>query len=65
VVAEQQCFTLKDLDINGHDILDLGAEPGPQVGRVLNYLLDQVLDEEIENTYSVLREEALRFMKGD
>lgn len=65
VVAEQQCFTLKDLDINGHDILELGAEPGPQVGRVLNHLLDRVLDDEIENTYPALREETLRFLKGD
>lgn len=65
IMNEQQCFQIKDLAVNGHDILALGAQPGPQVGRVLNYLLDQVLDEVLENNHDALIEEAKRYLKGD
>lgn len=64
VIEQEQCFTLKDLDISGNDILILGVEEGPKVGKVLNYLLDQVLDGELENTHDVLVEEAKRYLKG-
>lgn len=62
---EQQCFQIKDLAINGHDILALGVETGPTVGKVLNHLLDKVLDEEISNEYENLMDEAKRYLKGD
>lgn len=65
IVSENQCFTLKDLTIGGNDILSLGVEPGPRVGKVLNYLLDQVLDRELENIHEVLVEEAKRYLKGE
>lgn len=65
VIEQAQCFTLKDLAINGNDILSLGVEPGPRVGKVLNYLLDQVLDGILENIHELLVEEAKRFLKGD
>lgn len=65
VILQEQCFTLKDLAIGGNDILSLGVEEGPRVGKVLNYLLDQVLDGELENVHEVLVEEAKRYLKGD
>ena len=65
VIEQEQCFTLKDLAISGHYILSLGVEEGPRVGKVLNYLLDQVLDGVIENTHDALVEEAKRYLKGD
>ena len=65
VVQEQQCFTLKDLAVGGHDIMSLGIEAGPMVGKVLNHLLNKVLDEEIENEHDVLMEEASVYLKGD
>ena len=65
VIEQEQCFTLKDLAIGGHYIMSLGVEEGPRVGKVLNYLLDQVLDGELENTHEALVEEAKRYLKGD
>lgn len=65
IEQEQQCFQIKDLAVNGHDVMDLGIEPGPTVGKILNHLLDKVLDGELENNYEVLIEEAERYLKGD
>ena len=63
IVAEQRCFQIKDLAINGHDVMGLGVPSGPVVGRVLNHLLDWVLDERIENERDALLEEARRYLK--
>lgn len=47
-------FTVKDLAINGHDLQQLGIPPGPQMGQLLDHMLDQVLDEPSRNTRPVL-----------
>ena len=57
IVAEGQCFTLKDLAVNGKDVIAAGAVPGPDVGRVLNRLLERVLDGELPNRREVLLEQ--------
>ncbi len=49
ILAERQCLTLKDLEVDGRDVIAAGVEPGPEVGRVLEGLLDRVLSGEIRN----------------
>lgn len=61
IIAENECFTIKDLAVNGHDICALGVS-GPIVGRVLNYLLDRVIDETLENDHGALIMEAKIFI---
>lgn len=47
--------SLKILKINGNDIIkELGIDPGPQVGRILNVLLEQVLDNPPDNNKKYL-----------
>jgi tRNA nucleotidyltransferase (CCA-adding enzyme) len=53
IIAEQQCFSLKDLAVNGDDILRLGAQ-GIEVGKVLQDLLNRVIDEELPNEQRAL-----------
>ena len=60
ILAEGQCLTLKDLAVNGRDVIAAGVAPGPQVGRMLNALLDQVLSGQIPNE----REALLKFIAG-
>lgn len=54
VIASEQCFQLKDLEINGRDVMSLDVEEGRQVGRILNYLLEGVIAGDIDNTYGAL-----------
>lgn len=49
VIGQQQCFCLKDLAINGQDLINAGIEQGKQVGDMLNKLMDMVIDEQIKN----------------
>lgn len=53
ILAENACLTVRDLAVNGHDLMALGIT-GKEIGRALNRLLDLVLDEQIENEKSAL-----------
>ena len=44
VIEKQQCLTVKDLAINGKDLIQLGMEPGRKMGEMLEYLLQCVLE---------------------
>lgn len=46
---DRECLSLKDLAVNGHDLLALGLK-GRSVGLCLNRLLDLVLEEQVPNT---------------
>ena len=54
IVAQGQCFSLKDLAVNGRDVIAAGVTPGPEVGQVLNGLLEQVLNGEVQNSKEAL-----------
>jgi hypothetical protein len=55
VAAEDAVLRVKDLAVNGADVMRvLGVGPGPQVGRVLNRLLERVLDDPTLNQKETL-----------
>ena len=56
LVAEGQCLALKDLAVNGRDVIAAGAVSGPDVGIILDRLLERVLDGELPNRREVLLE---------
>lgn len=43
VAEEGQAFTLKDLAVNGKDLIQAGVPAGPEIGRKLNVLLEEVI----------------------
>lgn len=49
LIEEGQCLSLKELDIDGGDVLAAGIPPGPEVGRTLERLLSEVLDGTLPN----------------
>lgn len=54
ILEEQQCLTLKDLAVDGRDVMAAGIAPGPAVGQVLEGLLEWVLSGEIPNERDAL-----------
>ena len=54
LLQEQACLTLRDLAINGKDLLEIGFAPGKQMGACLNWLLAQVQDEILPNEKQAL-----------
>lgn len=53
-VAEENCFCVKDLAVNGNDLLTVGVPAGPEIGRQLELLLEDVLEERCENDREAL-----------
>ncbi len=59
MIEDENAITVKDLDINGHVIMEeFGIAPGPMIGKILNQLLELVLDDPAVNRRDVLVEKA-------
>lgn len=54
VLEANEAFSLKQLAISGRDILELGIDAGPMVGKALEATLDAVVDEQIPNEREAL-----------
>ena len=62
ILAERPCFSVRDLALNGDDIIALGVSNGPTVGKALAHLLDLVMAEKLENEREALLDESRRFL---
>lgn len=49
VISSEQCFKLKDLKVNGNDLMAIGIPQGRELGNALNWLLDMVINGEAQN----------------
>ena len=56
ILERKECLSLKDLAVKGGDLIQDGMEPGKEIGRVLNLLLEHVLEEPAHNTKEYLME---------
>ena len=54
IIREAQCVSLKELQLSGGDIVALGCAPGPEVGRLLQKALEEVLDDPEKNSREYL-----------
>ncbi|MCR4691675.1 MAG: CCA tRNA nucleotidyltransferase [Lachnospiraceae bacterium] len=54
VLADKECFSIKDLAVNGQDLLQLGYPKGPALGAELKELLAAVLEDPSQNTKETL-----------
>ena len=59
VLEQRQCFCIKDLMVNGHDLMSLGIPEGQKIGITLHNLMDMVINDEIEND----KEKLLSYVK--
>ena len=60
LVEEENCFSVKDLAVNGSDLMELGMK-GREIGDCLKKLLELVMDEQLPNHRSAL----LNFIKEE
>lgn len=60
---EEPTLTLKDLEINGTDLIAMDIKPGPMIGKILNSLLEGVIDGKISNTKEELKNHVINLIK--
>jgi tRNA nucleotidyltransferase (CCA-adding enzyme) len=59
VLTAGAAFSTKDLALDGRVLMqELGMKPGPDLGRILKALLDEVVDDPSKNQREILLERA-------
>lgn len=64
-VVQAGQFHVKDLDIDGSDLIQIGYTPGSAIGSTLSKLADQVVEGMMENKRDILLREAGRLLTGE
>ncbi len=54
IVADNECLTLRELAMDGRGLMELGIKPGKEMGRILNLLLERVLEQPELNEHETL-----------
>ncbi|MGI6033754.1 MAG: CCA tRNA nucleotidyltransferase [Coriobacteriales bacterium] len=57
-IEQVSVFSLRDLAVNGRDLIELGCAQGPKVGEILSQLLNAVVDGQIPNDRQALLQRA-------
>ena len=55
----ESALSIKDLKIDGRRLIELGIKPGPDMGRILSELLDEVIEDPSLNTPEYLEKRAV------
>ncbi|MFO7881046.1 MAG: HD domain-containing protein [Kosmotogaceae bacterium] len=62
IKESRPALSVKDLEINGNDLIELGLSPGPEIGNILNKLLEIVINDPSKNQKATLIKLAKRLM---
>ncbi|HKB88397.1 MAG TPA: CCA tRNA nucleotidyltransferase [Patescibacteria group bacterium] len=55
IEVQKQPFSIKDLKINGNDVMkELNIKPGPEIGKILEKLFEEVVEKKLENNKETL-----------
>ena len=54
IMEKEQCLSLKELAVNGSDLIARGVQPGKEIGEILHQMLEKVLEEPELNEKEVL-----------
>ena len=56
IVADRDCLAIRDMKIDGNDLISRGIKPGPAMGEILQKLFETVLDDPAMNDHEILME---------
>ena len=45
IIENKECYSLKDLEISGKDVSSLGIKQGREIGEILKYVLERVIND--------------------
>ncbi len=60
IITENECFSLKNLAVNGYDIMSVGYS-GKAVGKILQNVLDMVISDRLQNN----KDEIIKYIKSN
>ena len=54
IIERGECLSLKELAVNGKDLMDCGISPGKEIGEILEYFLEMVIADPSLNKKEIL-----------
>lgn len=54
IIRQNECVSLKDLSVTGKDLIEKGIPGGPQIGEILNKMLEEVIENPESNNKEYL-----------
>lgn len=54
IIANKECYTLKQLDVNGNDLISIGIKASKDIGMILDMLLNLVIHNDVKNDKETL-----------
>lgn len=57
---QNECFSLKQVKLNGNDLMSMGFKPEKLMGVILNDLLDKIVEEKLENEPNILKKYVIK-----
>ena len=63
IIRDNDCLSIKALDISGKDLIEMGIQQGQRVGQILHELLEHVLKYPKDNKKDVLKDIVINKMK--
>lgn len=61
ILESKECISLKDLAVNGKDLIEAGVKPGRDIGLVLDHMLKAVIDDPAKNDKEYLLNNIILF----
>ena len=65
IVKRGDCLSIKELALTGKDLMDSGVDPGPGLGRILDLMFEDVLDDPSHNTKEWLLSRIGHYMENE
>lgn len=62
VIQQEGVMKRRDMKISGRELLEMGVPEGPEVGRILGELFEQVLDGTLPNEREILRQKGMEYI---
>lgn len=62
ILRNNECISLSQLAVNGNDLIKIGIT-GKKTGEILNYLLNLVIEDKIDNSYDTLMSKAYEMVE--
>ena len=63
ILVDEQCLHIRDLTVNGKDLMAVGFPEGKVLGECLSFLLDCILDEKLPNQRDALLDAAILYLQ--
>ena len=65
ILEERQCVSVRDLAVDGKDLIKQGISSGPRIGEILGELLEIVVEDPEKNTKDILMDYVNQILSGD